>query len=63
MTRTVVKGEPSPEILEMYTALCEAKQLGISQVKAGVSGADIHQLVVDFFKDRGIRKQYPGICA
>ena len=53
MTRTFVKGEPSPEILEMYTALREAKQLAISRVKSGVSGADLYQLVVDFFKERG----------
>lgn len=53
MTRTVVKGEPSPEIREMYDALREAKQLGISKVKAGISGAIVYQLVVDFFKERG----------
>jgi Xaa-Pro aminopeptidase len=53
MTRTFVKGEPSPEILEMYTALREAKQLAMSRVKSGISGADLHQLVIDFFKDRG----------
>ena len=53
MTRTFVKGEPSPEILEMYTALREAKQLAVSRIKSGVSGADLHQLVVDFFKERG----------
>lgn len=53
MTRTVVKGEPSQEIREMYSALGEAKQLAISRVKSGVSGADLYQLVVDFFKDRG----------
>lgn len=53
MTRTVVKGEPSPEIREMYTVLREAKQLGISQVKAGASGSAIYQSVVDFFKDHG----------
>jgi Xaa-Pro aminopeptidase len=53
MTRTFVKGEPSQEILEMYTALREAKQLAISRVKSGVSGADLYQIVVDFFKERG----------
>lgn len=60
MTRTVVKGEPSPEITEMYTALCEAKKLGISKVKDGVSGADIHQTVVDFFKDHGYESNSRG---
>jgi Xaa-Pro aminopeptidase len=53
MTRTFVKGEPSPEIREMYSALREAKQLAISRIKSGVSGADLHQLVVDFFKEHG----------
>jgi len=53
MTRTFVKGEPSPEILEMYTTLCEAKHLAVSRIKSGISGADLHQLVVDFFKERG----------
>jgi Xaa-Pro aminopeptidase len=53
MTRTFVKGEPSPEIFEMYTTLREAKHLAVSRIKSGVSGADLHQLVVDFFKERG----------
>lgn len=60
MTRTVVKGEPSPEIREMYTALREAKQLGISQVKAGVSGSEIYQSVVDFFKEHGYESDTRG---
>jgi Xaa-Pro aminopeptidase len=60
MTRTFVKGEPSPEILEMYTALREAKQLAISHIKSGVSGTDLHQLVVDFFKDRGYESNSRG---
>jgi Xaa-Pro aminopeptidase len=53
MTRTFVKGEPSQEILDMYTTLREAKQHAISRVKSGVSGADLYLLVVDFFKERG----------
>jgi len=60
MTRTVVKGEPSTEIRDMYTALREAKQLGISQVKAGASGSDIYLSVVDFFKDHGYESDTRG---
>ncbi len=60
MTRTVVKGEPSEDLLAMYDALRQAKQLGTSQVKAGVSGADIHQAVVDFFKDHGYESNSRG---
>jgi Xaa-Pro aminopeptidase len=60
MTRTVVKGDPSKEIQEMYDALREAKQLGICRVKAGVAGADIHLAVVDFFKERGYESDTRG---
>jgi Xaa-Pro aminopeptidase len=60
MTRTIVKGDPTPDIIEMYTALREAKRLGIAGVKAGVSGADIHQVVVDFFKDTGYESNSRG---
>jgi Xaa-Pro aminopeptidase len=60
MTRTVVKGEPSKDIREMYDALREAKKLGIGRVKAGVSGADIHLAVVDFFNERGYETDTRG---
>ena len=60
MTRTVVKGEPSKDIREMYDALREAKKLGISRVKAGVSGGEIHQAVVDFFNERGYETDTRG---
>jgi Xaa-Pro aminopeptidase len=60
MTRTFVRGEPSPNILEMYDTLREAKQLGISRVKTGASGADIHLAVVDFFKDHGYESNTRG---
>jgi Xaa-Pro aminopeptidase len=53
MTRTVVKGEPSDEISEMYDVLQEAKRLAISHTCSGVSGTDLYQDVVDFFKDHG----------
>jgi Xaa-Pro aminopeptidase len=60
MTRTIVKGEPSTDIKEMYSALREAKQQAISRVKSGVSGADLHAGVVDFFKDRGYESNTQG---
>ena len=60
MTRTVSKGEPSPEIIDMYDALYEAKRIGISKVKAGISGAAVHQSVVDFFKERGYESNTRG---
>jgi Xaa-Pro aminopeptidase len=60
MTRTVVRGEPSPEISEMYSTLREAKQLAVSRIHSGISGADIHQHVVDYFKEHGYESDTRG---
>jgi len=60
MTRTLVKGEPSPDILDMYSAILDAKHLVISRIKPGVSGADLYQLVVDFFSERGYESDTRG---
>jgi Xaa-Pro aminopeptidase len=60
MTRTVVKGKPTREIREMYAALREAKQLGISLVKAGTRGSYIYQNVVEYFKEQGYESDTQG---
>lgn len=53
MSRTVCKGEPSEKIKEMYSAVRDAQSLASGRIRAGVSGAGIHQAVVDFFTDSG----------
>lgn len=53
MTRTVVKGEPSPEIADMYRAVLDAHNLAAATVRDGAIGAEIHQSVVDLFSERG----------
>ncbi|MCK8518851.1 M24 family metallopeptidase [Methanoculleus sp. 7T] len=60
MTRTVVKGEPSPAIREMYEAVRDAKILGASMVKAGAVGADLYRAVVDLFGERGYESNTRG---
>lgn len=60
MTRTVVKGEPSPEIREMYDAVRDAKTLAAAEVRAGVAGADLYNAVVEFFRDRGYESDTRG---
>jgi Xaa-Pro aminopeptidase len=60
MTRTVVKGEPSDEIREMYDTLREAKHLAESLIKPKVLGADVYQAVVDFFAERGYESDTRG---
>ena len=53
MTRTVVRGEPDGEVHEMYVAVREAQDLGMSLVNAGAKGSAVHQAVVDLFADKG----------
>lgn len=53
MTRTVVRGEPSAELLEMYNAVREAQDLGMTLVKHGALGSSVHQAVVDLFAEKG----------
>lgn len=60
MTRTVVKGEPSQEIRDMYETLREAKQLAISLIKPKVTGAAVYQAVVDYFAEHGYESDTRG---
>ncbi|MCX6688604.1 MAG: Xaa-Pro peptidase family protein [Methanoregula sp.] len=60
MTRTVAKGEPDAKIVEMYNVISEAKQLAISRIKPKVTGAEVHQAVVDFFSERGYESTTRG---
>jgi len=53
MTRTVSKGKPGAKVLDMYAVVCDAQTLAIRQVREGVSGVEVHQTVVDFFRDHG----------
>jgi len=53
MTRTISKGKPSDEICRMYEVVHEAKELAASLIKAGVSGADVHNAAADYFTKAG----------
>ncbi len=60
MTRTIVKGDPSPEIMEMYDAVTAAHDLAASMIKPGISGEEAYQAVLDLFSSRGYRKGQEG---
>ncbi|ACL17855.1 M24 family metallopeptidase [Methanosphaerula palustris] len=53
MTRTYVKGEADPAIMEMYTAVRDAKAAGLGAIRAGAEGAAVHRVAVDLFAERG----------
>ena len=60
MTRTVVRGEADPAIVDLYDAVAEAQALGKSLIRPGVPGKDVHQAVVDYFADRGYATEKEG---
>jgi Xaa-Pro aminopeptidase len=53
MTRTVLRGEASPETVDIYDAVVAAQNAGIDAVRAGVDGKEVHSSVSQIFKDRG----------
>jgi Xaa-Pro aminopeptidase len=53
MTRTVVRGEASPEIVDIYDAVAAAQDAGINAVRAGADGKEIHSRVSQVFNDLG----------
>ncbi|NPV61385.1 MAG: aminopeptidase P family protein [Methanotrichaceae archaeon] len=53
MTRTVLRGEASIEVQEIYDAVLAAQNTGLSAVRAGVSGKEVHLRVCREFADRG----------
>ncbi len=55
MTRTVMRGKPSKEIKEMYSAVLEAQNGAIAKIKAGVTGSEIHNIVCDLLEGRGYK--------
>ncbi len=57
MTRTVVKGTPSPAVRKLYAAVLEAQETGIRGVRHGVNGKDVHGEVKKVFDRLGYRTE------
>jgi Xaa-Pro aminopeptidase len=55
MTRTVVKGEPSPELEKMYEAVLAAQRAALESIGAGVNGREIHLEVSEMLHEAGYK--------
>ena len=55
MSRTVVKGEPDPRIVEMHNAVVEAQETAFRLIRPGVNGSDVHQAVCDTLDEAGFQ--------
>lgn len=60
MSRTVVKGEPSTGLSEMFDAVQGAQSLAATLVRPGTTGAEVHGKVVDYFRERGFESNTRG---
>jgi Xaa-Pro aminopeptidase len=55
MSRTVVKGRPSPELKKLYQIVKDAQEEAIGKVRDGADGAKIHQGICDRFEAAGYK--------
>jgi Xaa-Pro aminopeptidase len=60
MSRTVAKGEPPQELVDMFAAVRDAQSLAAGMVRPGITGAEVHGKVVDYFKDHGYESNTKG---
>jgi len=57
MTRTVIKGKPTPELKKMYKTVMEGQKIGISKIRHGIKSKEVHTAIVDYFEERGFKTQ------
>ncbi len=55
MTRTIVKGEPSKELIKMYNTVLKGQILGISLIKDGVRSKEVHEAILNLFEENGFK--------
>lgn len=60
MSRTVVKGTPTPAARKLFDAVRSGQELGISKVRAGVNGRDVHAEIARHFQELGYRTERRG---
>ena len=53
MTRTVLKGEASSEVVDLYKAVEAAQKAGLEAVREGATGSEVHRRVSDVFQEQG----------
>ncbi|HJJ88603.1 MAG TPA: Xaa-Pro peptidase family protein [Methanocorpusculum sp.] len=53
MTRTISKGAPAKEIIDMYKTVHAAKELAIDMIQPGITGAKVHNAIAAFFTENG----------
>jgi Xaa-Pro aminopeptidase len=55
ITRTVVKGRASEAVRKLYETVARGQQIAFDKLRNNVSGKEVHQAVLDYFKSRGYK--------
>jgi len=55
MSRTVVRGTPSPELVRLYQTVKDAQEEAITKIKDGADGMKIHRGICDRFEKAGYK--------
>ncbi len=58
LTRTLLKGQASDTIQRAFQAVAVAQQKALATLRPGVSGREVHALVVEYFKAQGYKTEY-----
>lgn len=59
-TRTVSRGQPADEICRMYEVVKRAQDEGMSMLRPGIAGSEVHERVEDIIFAAGYDTQRPG---
>lgn len=53
ITRTFCKGQPSPVLAKMYSAVLHAQKKALAMIKPGVTASDVHAMICSYFDGQG----------
>jgi Xaa-Pro aminopeptidase/Xaa-Pro dipeptidase len=53
MTRTIVIGEPTPKMIEIYNIVLEAQERALKAFKPGVPAIEVDKVARDYIKEKG----------
>jgi Xaa-Pro aminopeptidase len=53
MTRTFIKGNPSPEQRRLVETVAEGQKMALARIRGGADGRAIHMAVTEFFASKG----------
>ena len=55
LTRTVVKGEAPPSVVDLYNTVHRGQQWALGRIGAGADGRQIHQGILEIFEEAGYK--------